>query len=301
MKLNYRFYLSVAAILLLAGRKNHAAEASPAETARQAEAKLGVAASGVFVPMLDFGGRPGVAVRINGKGPFPFIVDTGASRTVVESSLAEELSLASAGAENTIAQLEIGDVSVRDVAVVVGPLLSIPGKSATPRGVLSPTSFADYLMTFDFPRRQISLRSGALEQPNDKTIFSYESNGELPTVPVRVSGHEYRVHLDTGAPFALALPTKYKDEVLLEGPLEEAKKARTPSGEFQIYKGTMKSEAEIGAYKIPGRAIFFSDAVPSPRATPRGQVGCLALAGLAVTLDSRNRRIEFVKGTPAGI
>src|SRR3954471_15143767 len=141
MKLNYRLYLSVAAILLLAGRKNHAAEASPAETARQAEAKLGVAASGVSVPMLDFGGRPGVAVRINGKGPFPFIVDTGASRTVVESSLAEELSLASAGAGNTITQLEIGDLSVRDVAVVVGPLLSIPGKSAAPRGVLSPTSF----------------------------------------------------------------------------------------------------------------------------------------------------------------
>jgi hypothetical protein len=293
MKLSYRFYLCVAAILLLAGRRNYAAEASAAETARQA--------SGVAVPMLDFGGRPGVALRINGKGPFPFLVDTGASRTVVESSLAEELSLSSADAGNTITQLEIGDVSLRDVAVVVGPLLSIPGKSVAPRGVLSPTSFAGYLITFDFPRRQISIRSGALEQPNDKTIFSYESNGELPTVPVRVAGHEYRVHLDTGAPFALALPTKYKDEVLLEGPLEEGKKARTPSGEFQIYKGTMKSEAEIGAYKIPGRAIFFTDAVPSPRATPRGQVGCLALAGLAVTVDSRNGRIEFLKGSPTGI
>ena len=80
-----------------------------------------------------------------------------------------------------------------------------------------------------------------------------------PSLPVRVGGHDYRVHLDTGAPFALALPTKYKDEVPVEGPLGEGK-ARTPAGEFQTYKGILKSEAEIGAYKIPGRAIFFTRA-----------------------------------------
>src|SRR5437868_5597993 len=141
MKVNYRFYLCVAAILLLAGRKNHAVEASPAEPARQAEATPAVAASGISVPMLDFGGRPVVAVRINGKGPFLFVLDTGAGRTVVESSLAEELSLSSAGAGNTIKQLEIGDFSLRDVSVMVGPLLSPPGKSDAPRGVLSANSF----------------------------------------------------------------------------------------------------------------------------------------------------------------
>jgi hypothetical protein len=292
MKLDYRFYLSVAAILLLAGPKNRAAEASPAETARQA--------SGVSVPMLDFGGRPGVAVRINGKGPFPFMLDTGAGRTIIGSSLAEELSLSSAGAGNTIKQLEMGDVSLRDVSVIVGPLLTPPGKSDAPRGVLSASSFPGYLLTFDFARKQISIRRGALEQPNDKTIFAYEDNGETPSLPVRVGGHEYRVHLDTGAPFALALPTKYKDEVPLEGPLAEGK-ARTPAGEFQTYKGTLKSEAEIGAYKIHGRAILFTDAVPFPNATPRGQVGCSALAGLPVTLDSRNRRIDFVTASSAGI
>jgi CubicO group peptidase (beta-lactamase class C family) len=94
---------------------------------------------------------------------------------------------------------------------------------------------------------------------------------------------------------SLALPTKYKDEVPLEGPLGEGHKARTPSGEFPIYKGSLKTEAEIGAYKLTGRDVFFTDAVPYPNATPRGQLGSAGVADFAVTLDSQNRRIELVK------
>jgi beta-lactamase superfamily II metal-dependent hydrolase len=33
------------------------------------------------VPMLDVGGGPMVDVRINGKGPYPLILDTGATDT----------------------------------------------------------------------------------------------------------------------------------------------------------------------------------------------------------------------------
>ncbi len=33
--------------------------------------------------MLDLGGRPMVEVKINGKGPFPFILGTGATHTAI--------------------------------------------------------------------------------------------------------------------------------------------------------------------------------------------------------------------------
>lgn len=244
--------------------------------------------------MLSFGGRPLVNVRINGHGPFPFVVDTGASLTVIDSSLVRELSIPAASQGNIIEQLEIGDATVRDFSAIAGPMLRMPGSGDAPRGVLSGLSFPGYLLTFDFPKKQITLRRGTLEQPNGKTIVAYEGNG-LPTVPVTVAGREFHVCLDTGAPFPLALPTKYKDEVPLEGPLQEAGKAKTPSGEFQIYKGSVKGEIAIGGSKLAGHEILFSDAVPYPGATPQGQVGCAALRDFVVTVDSRNHRIQFAR------
>src|ERR1700688_2388512 len=45
------------------------------------------------VPMELFGGRPVVSVRVNGKGPFRFALDTGVTGTVVSKELAHELGL----------------------------------------------------------------------------------------------------------------------------------------------------------------------------------------------------------------
>jgi hypothetical protein len=295
MKLRHLIYFCFPAILLLVAQQTHSGQNSPrAEMPNPTAPKLSIPAGGASVPMLDFGGRPGVNVRINGQGPFAFVVDTGASHTVVDPSLVAELSLPTAGGGNTIKQLEMGDVTVHDFSVMAGPLLRMPGKTDGPRGVLSALAFPGYLLTFDFPRKQITIRSGALGKPDGKTISSYET-GELPIVPVRVAGREFQVHLDTGAPFPLALPTRYKDEVPLEGALEEGHKARTPSGEFPIYKGSVKGEIEIGGDKLPSHDIFFCDAVPYPGATPQGQLGCAALRNFAVTLDARNLRIEFTK------
>jgi Aspartyl protease len=281
-------------ILLVLTQQTGSAQNSPApEMLNAAEPKVTIPAGTASIPMLDFGGRPGVNVRINGQGPFAFVVDTGASHTVLDSSLADELSLPAAAGGSTIKQIEMEGVTVHDLPVMAGPLLRMPGKE-NPRGVLSALAFPGYLFTFDFPHREITIRFGALGEPNSKTIFSYES-GDPPSVPVKVAGREYQVHLDTGAPFPLALPTKYKDEVPLEGALEEGHKARTPSGEFPIYKGSLKGEIEIGGEKLSVHEIFFSDAVPHPGATPRGQIGCAALRDFAVTLDARNNRLEFTK------
>src|SRR5580700_2795487 len=48
---------------------------------------------GVTIPMQDMGGRPVVEIKINGKGPYRFILDTGAVTTVVSDELSRELAL----------------------------------------------------------------------------------------------------------------------------------------------------------------------------------------------------------------
>jgi len=47
----------------------------------------------VTIPMQDIGGRPVVDLMISGKGPYRFILDTGAVTTVVSEDLSRDLSL----------------------------------------------------------------------------------------------------------------------------------------------------------------------------------------------------------------
>src|SRR5262245_34612178 len=111
-------------------------------------ARIEVPAGGVSLPMADVGGRPVVEARINGKGPYRFILDTGASITVVEEALRAELSLPTpagvraaspqGGPERTIVtidEIRIGEAVLGGVMAAVMPRGLLTGDDA-PRGVL---------------------------------------------------------------------------------------------------------------------------------------------------------------------
>lgn len=290
--------LCIVLVLLFIGQQTRAADRSVDQTPKQAEPKISVPADGASVSMLEIGGRPVVEVRVNGQGPFRFILDTGATTTVVDSGLASQLSLPSSASGSSIAQLQVGDVTLRDLSVMAAPVAAMFGGSDAPQNVLSALAFPGYLLTFDYPAKRITLRKGELKPADGKTVFSYGADELLPTMPVKVAGHDVRVHLDTGAPFALALPTKYKTEVPLAGPLEEGRKAKAHAGEFPVFKGVAAGAIEIGDYKLASRDLFFTDVVPHAGAIPQGQLGYAALREFTVTLDFANRRIELSRRAP---
>ncbi len=276
------FLLGLATAVIVSSNTAFAGDGDP---------KIEIPAEGASVPMLDIGGRPVVEVKVNGKGPFPFILDTGATDTVIDSGLNDELSLG-----GRIKELVIGAIKVTDLEVRDGPITAMFAKvEKPPLGVLSAQAFPAYLLTFDYPRKKITLRKGALPDADGKKIFSYGADEMLPIVPMKVAGHDVNVHLDTGAPFALALPTRYKDQLRLTAPAVEKGKARTPSGEFPTFKGTVDGDIEIGEFKLVSRDITFTDVVPDPDAAPQGQLGYAGLRDFVVTLDSANRRIQFAQ------
>ncbi len=122
--------------------------------------KIELPAGGISVAMGDLGGRPIVEVSINGKGPYRFILDTGASVTVISDDLKDELALP-AGVSNAhtpdgasaslvrIDSLRVGDAALTGVFAGVAPL-SRMFRSEAPRGVLSASSFPGYLVIFDY-------------------------------------------------------------------------------------------------------------------------------------------------------
>ena len=268
-------------------------------------ARISVPADGLTVPMQDMGGRPVVELKINGKGPFRFILDTGATTTVIADDLSRELSLAppqglhvaspDGGTPPAIVRvddLRIGDAALEGMIAAVMPLGGMLSGENAPRGVLSASSFPGYLLIYDYPGRRISIRKGSLDSADFKTSFQYTDDQVLPTVPIRIAGHETQVHLDTGSGFGLTLPTKFLKELPLASQPKEAGKARTHAGEFPISVARVDGAIELGKFKLDLDEVRFSDVRPGPGPAV-GNIGYDVLRHFVVTLDSKNRRLRI--------
>jgi predicted aspartyl protease len=194
------------------------ADAAPAPTTDgDAGAQLGGAA--------DLTGRMAVPVRINRQGPFNFVIDTGANRTVLSSELAADLSLPSAGPANIhgIAGVEPAEtvwVETLEVDAVVTRRMRAP---VLPRsrlgtdGLLGVDVLRDRRVVMDFGRGQLRIwPSGA----GGRTTFDMRATatsgpgrdlgpgvvvparyrfGQLIIIGADVSGKKVTAFLDSGA------------------------------------------------------------------------------------------------------
>src|ERR1700730_6155177 len=117
-------------------------------------------------------GLPVVMARVNGRGPYPFIVDTGAMGSVVSEKLAHELGLPSImpaamarpgsskplpATVTRITKIEIGDLKIEGVMAVFADLSEVMKKAPDVQGVLSVSMFQGLLVTYNFPAKKIEI------------------------------------------------------------------------------------------------------------------------------------------------
>ena len=114
----------------------------------------------------DLSGRVTAPVMINGRGPYRFVVDTGANHTVISTELALELGLPDGGRADihgiagvepadtaTIARLQVDTSITRNIRA---PLL--PRARLGAAGLLGVDVLRGHLVTFDFRRNELSIR-----------------------------------------------------------------------------------------------------------------------------------------------
>ncbi len=255
---------------------------------------IDVPPGGTTVRMLDLGGRPMIEVQINGKGPYAMLLDTGANVTVIDETFVKEPSLdAQSSGTFQIDELRLGDLVVHgfQAHVLRGGLPALGG-AAPLRGILSAAAFPGNLVVLDYPQHRVTIKPGALPAADDQRVFEYHADEELPVIPVTIAGHVYRIHMDSGAPSGVTLPTKYASELPLLAPPVEVGHARTQAGTFPVSLATLNGTIAIGAYLLELKDVKFSDLRPG--AEPGiGNVGGEVLRGFIVTFDAKNRRVKL--------
>jgi predicted aspartyl protease len=151
----------------------------------------------------DAAGRITVPVRVNGQGPFDFVVDTGANRTVVAAELAAALGLPDdgpadihgiAGVEPArkvmVRLLEVDEVATRGLHAP-----TLPRSRMGADGLLGVDILKGRLVTLDFNRNQ--LRIGGSRGTGPRSAFEMRQAG---------TGQGDR---DFGGP-GVAVPARYR-------------------------------------------------------------------------------------------
>jgi predicted aspartyl protease len=175
----------------------------------------------------DGAGRAVALVNINGQGPFRFIVDTGANRSVLSQALATRLGLAHAGVDvvhsidgTQLANLVNVDslsfgalhLSGGETPVLDGPMLD--GE----HGLLGVDGMKGRLLHVDFTRNCVELyESAAQVQMNGwLSVPARMRFGSLLLVQGAIMGVRVNVLIDTGSDISLA-NQKFRDSLRVVG------------------------------------------------------------------------------------
>lgn len=155
--------------------------------------------------------RMTVDAMVDGKGPYPFLIDTGAERTVISAELARILGLGEGRgarlhsmsgvaqvATVVIPELQVGRKPVREIHA---PALKRAHIGAA--GMLGIDSLKSQRVTFDFERQKMTVepsRSPQLAKDSDTIVVTARSRlGRLVLVDARLDGQKLKVVLDTGS------------------------------------------------------------------------------------------------------
>ncbi|MFL6602046.1 MAG: retroviral-like aspartic protease family protein [Steroidobacteraceae bacterium] len=160
---------------------------------------------------IDRIGRIIVPVAVNCRGPFQFVLDTGASATVLSPHLVEALGLVADPTQTVlmkgvtgsalvptapIDRLETGDI------VLEGQRLAVADAAfATMDGVLGADGFANKVVLVDFVRDRVSVLDARAHRPSPQLarIPATLQFGRLLMVDALVGTHKIKAVVDTGA------------------------------------------------------------------------------------------------------
>lgn len=251
-----------------------------------------------YIPMDFSAGRPTVKVRINDKGPYPFIFDTGAQDGVIDSKLAEELQLSvidtveigdGVFVEQTerviIASLNLGEAQFSNVAL---DKFELRGRFHSDfLGIIGMSLFSDYLLTIDYPNRQISFKTGKLIQNRPNTVEFRVNEGQFQ-VPIEIDSHTISLHLDSGSSSGFTISKEWADRLrFVTEPIERGK-ARTIGRELRIWRATLEGVIKFADLE------FINPEVDIMEGIKYGQIGQRVLKNLIITLD-QNQSLLYIQ------
>jgi hypothetical protein len=262
-------------------------------------------------PMIERYGKPYVMVTIDGKGPYRFIIDTGTGADAfVTPELADELKLPSAG--DVVVNDPSGQSGQR-VSVVLLPSIElagvkfnsvkavrhqVTGEAGSCEGILGFTLFRNYLLTLDFPNRQVTLAEGILTPDDGKSVLPFRMPDGVPITSLLVNGASFEAQLDSGGG-GLTLPESLAAHQKWDVAPTAFAYGNTMTARFEIKSAKLNGDVKVGRYN------FIHPVVEIHPAFPLVNFGSPPMQSFAITFDQKSllvrlnaKHTEFILAAP---
>jgi len=250
------------------------------------------------------GWMPVIEVKLNGQGPFAFMIDTGAGMQAdIDPSVAARLKLRSNGraingdpsGENdrevetaTIDSIAFGNAEFLNVTAVVRPQ-RITKDYPEVDGILGFALFTDYLLTLDYRSMQVRVARGTLPPANGADVLNFEIESRIPVIEVAIGKIRVRAHIDSGNFVAgFILPEEIAEQLQLMSQPVTVGRARSVSNQIELKQVKLKDTIRIGGFDFPQPTITFP-------ALSDTNVGFKVLRDFALTFDQKNRRVKLAR------
>src|SRR5437764_5559327 len=273
----------------------------------------------VLAPMQMRGWMPVVEVKLNGQGPFAFMIDTGSGMQAdIDTSVAERLNLQPSGRaingdpsgenDREVATLTIdsitfgggvakgtrarrtgeGVVEFRNVTAIVRPH-KITKDYPEVDGILGFALFSDYLLTLDYPAMQVRLARGALPPANGADILNLEIEDRVPIVELAIGKIKVAAHVDSGNFVAgFILPEEIVEQLQLLSQPVPVGSARSVNNRIELKQVQLRNSIRIGGFEYSQPTITFP-------ALSDTNVGYKVLREFTLTFDQKNGRLKLKK------
>ena len=285
---------------------------SPQQDPDSVGAESGV--DGTALALKDSDSRLTVPVAVGGRGPYNFIIDTGAERTVISSQLAGRLQLApgapigmtSMTERSVVDTVIVPELSIESIGIrhtIIAPSLDQNNLGAA--GLLGIDTLANHRVTIDFDTGTMTVsasqpRRRAVAEETDEIVVTARSKfGQLIVTDASYGGARIQVVLDTGSAVSLGNESFRK----LVG---RRMKGKTRSIELTSVTGgklnvdyAMVPGVKIGDVAFDTLPVAFANVAPFKRfgltRRPALLLGMDALRSFRrVDIDFPNRQVRFL-------
>ena len=258
----------------------------------------GAQARAFSVPFELYRGHIYVQAFVNGKGPYRFVFDTGASGIGrADTRLVKELSLRVTGQEQNsdginvapitmvaADSIRLGNLQKRDVTLASRDYNIHRKPSEAPvMGIIGRDFYRDRLLTIDYPARKITFSTDSLSA-RQRGVVAYKPSF---TIPVCFDAGCFAGQVDSGSNRSLIIPKT------LVGLVEASTPVRIGSGtsantRFELYEMRLAQPVRISAVTATNQKILYSD--PSDNTI---NIGSDFLKDYVLTIDQRRHLLKI--------
>jgi predicted aspartyl protease len=256
--------------------------------------------------------RMSIAVRINGKGPFRFFVDSGADRSVVGVDLAARLGLEAGDTVRLhnmgtardvptfrVDTLAIGSTELHDIEAPALREEHLGGQ-----GIVGIDALAGQRMTMDFEKKTITVQSTSVPDAtfgrfDEVVVTARRRRGQLILTQAMAGRVNLSAVIDSGAEVTIG-NSALRQRLLTRGrKVAQQIEMLTVTGETILADLIIVPEVRIGGITMNNLPVAFADVPPfglfGLAREPAVLLGTDVMQGFRrVSLDFRNRKVRFI-------